>query len=267
MLKKLLITFLCALAGTAYAADVSWMYVQHRVYENGRSYNRLAFGLIDETGHELTGDTNIASVKLLDPQDRLVQLSVCKFSRDEEIFGVYDPMRSQWHFNEDWQIDSWFSADFSEPLIAGVYQLKVSTRDGKVAEYEFPFRNAPMLPVILSRSFKLRQDPYGNIIWKWDVPDILGHMVFDLQTTVKASIDIYKDEEQVGYFFIKLPSHMSYLFIPRNIVQKLKAKGERFGLRIQLETRDSSARSYSDTLMVNDLTSTVSQVKDSESAD
>ena len=54
---------------------------------------------------------------------------------------------------------------------------------------------------------------------------------------------------------------MSYLFLPRNIVQKMKAKGDRFGLRIQLETRDISTRTYSDTLIVNDLTSTVSQVK------
>lgn len=264
-MKKVLIIFFFVFARSAYAMDVSWMYIQHRVYENGRTYNRLAFGLTDDKGHDLTSDTNVASVKLLDPQNRFVKLSDCKFIRDEEIYGIYDPMRSQWHFNEAWQIDNWFSADFSEPLIPGVYRLKVGTANGDLAEYEFSFKTAAVLPVIKSHSFKLQPDPFGNAIWKWDVPDILGQMVFNLQTEVKASIDIYRGQEQAAYFFIKLPSHMSYLFLPRNIVQKMKAKGDRFGLRIQLETRDLATRTYSDTLIVNDLNSNVSQGKASHS--
>jgi hypothetical protein len=266
MMKKVLIIFFFLFAGSAYAMDISWMYIQHRVYEDGRTYNRLAFGLTDDKGHDLTSDTNVASVNLLDPQDRFVKLSDCKFSRDEEIYGIYDPMRSQWHFNEAWQIDNWFSADFSERLIPGVYRLNVGTVDGNHAEYEFPFKTAAVLPVITSHSFKLQPDPFGNLIWKWDVPDNLGHMVFNLQTAVKASIDIYKDQEQAAYFFIKLPSHMSYLFLPRDIVQKMKTKGDRFGLRIQLETLDNTSRAYSDTLIVDDLNSTVSHGKASRSA-
>ena len=264
-MKTVLTIFFFVFSVSAYATDVSWMYVQHRVYENGRTYNRLAFGLTDDNGHVLTGNKNIASVKLLDPQGRFVKLSECKFSRDEEIYGVYDPMRSQWHYNEEWQIDSWFSADFSEPLITGVYQLKVGTVDGESAQYEFPVRTAADLPVITSHSFKLQPDPFGNVIWKWDVPDILGQMVFNLQTVVKASIDIYRGQEQAAYFFIKLPSHMSYLFIPQNIVTKMRFKGNRFGLRIQLETRDQTTRTYSDTLFVNDLNSKVSPGKASHS--
>jgi hypothetical protein len=266
MVTKVLFILLCVFTGSAHATDVSWMYIQHRVYENGRTYNRLAFGLADDTGHELTSDTNVASVKLSDPQGRPVKLFDRKFSRDEEIYGIYDPMRSQWHFVEEWQIDSWFSADFSEPLIPGVYRLKVNTVDGNVAEYEFYFKTAAVLPVITSQSFKLQPDPFGNVIWKWDVPDTLGHMVYNLQTAVKASIDIYKDTEQVAYFFIKLPSHMSYLFIPRNIVQKMRAKGDSFGLRVQLETTDNTTRTYSNTLIINDLTATVSKMKASSSA-
>jgi len=263
-MKTVLTIFFFMFSVSAYATDVSWMYVQHRVYENGRSFNRLAFGLTDDDGHDLAGDKIIASVKLRDPQGRLVKLSDCKFSRDEEIYGVYDPMRSQWHFNAEWEIDSWFSADFSEPLIAGVYQLKIGTVDGNnVAEYEYPIRAVAVLPVITVHSFKLQPDPFGNVIWKWDVPDILGQMVFNLQTVVKASIDIYRDRQQVAYFFIKLPSHMSYLFLPQNIVDKMRAKGNRFGLRIQLETRDQTTRTYSDTLIVNDFNSNIAPGKGS----
>ena len=95
-------------------------------------------------------------------------------------------MRSQWHFVDQWQFDSWFSADFKEPLVPGVYRLQVSTVDGNVAKYEFHFKTAAVLPVITSHSFKLQADPYGNVIWKWDIPTALGQMVFNLQTVVKA---------------------------------------------------------------------------------
>ena len=198
-------------------------------------------------------------MKLLDPKGRPVKLSNYKFNMDEEIYGVYDSMRSQWHFHEAWQQDSWFSANFTEPLISGVYRLKVIGNEGKTAELPFKFRTVAALPLITSRSFRLHPDPHGNVIWKWDVPDSLGHMVFNLQTTTKASIDVYRNNAQVAYFFIKLPSHMGYLFIPRNIVQKLNAKGDQFGLRVQLETRDRNTRTYSDTLIIDNLLVTVPQ--------
>jgi hypothetical protein len=182
---------------------------------------------------------------------------------DEEIYGIYDSQRSQWHFSEEWQVDSWFSANFFEPLIPGVYHLKVITADGKSTEYGFKFREVVSLPVITSRSFEIHPDSFGNVIWKWDIPDSLGHMAFNLQTVVKASIDVYKHNKQVAYFFIKLPSHMGYLFIPRNIVQKIHAKGDQFGLRVQLETRDNSTRTYSDTLLMNALTATVPRLRSS----
>jgi len=261
MVKKILILFFFVFAGSGHATEVSWMYIQHRIYENGRSYNRLAFGLTDDNGRDLTSDASVTAAKLSDPQGRFIKLSDYKFSMDEEIYGIYDPMRSQWHFVEEWQIDRWFSADFFEPLIPGSYRLKVSTADGHVAEYEFNFKGLVALPVITSHSFELYPDPFGNLIWKWEIPDSLGHMVFNFQTVVKASIDIYKADKQVGYFFVKLPTHMGYLFIPQNIVQKIGAKGDQFGLRVQLETRDNTTRTYSDTLIINDLTAVVSRLR------
>jgi hypothetical protein len=262
-MKKIFTIIFVFFVSNAAAAEISWMYVQHRIYENGRTRNRLTFGLIDENGQNLTNDEHITAVELRDPQDRFAKLSDYKFSMDEEIYGIYDSQRSQWHFSEEWQVDSWFSANFFEPLIPGVYHLKVITADGKSTEYGFKFREVVSLPVITSRSFEIHPDSFGNVIWKWDIPDSLGHMAFNLQTVVKASIDVYKHNKQVAYFFIKLPSHMGYLFIPRNIVQKIHAKGDQFGLRVQLETRDNSTRTYSDTLLMNALTATVPRLRSS----
>jgi hypothetical protein len=257
-MKKLflLIIFWGITAGVD-AVEVSWMYIQHRSYESGRTYNRLAFGLADDNGRELSNDKDVASISLVNPLGRVVKLSDFEFSRDEEIFGIYDPMRSQWQYSEQWQVDSWFSADFSEPLIAGIYRLLVNLIDGQALKYDFDFRGTVELPLISSESFELQPDPFGNVIWKWEVPIALGHMVFNVPTAVKASIDIIQGDAQVAYFFIKIPSHMSYLFIPRNIVRQMSAKGEGFGLRIQLETGDNTTRSYSNTLIVDDLNAVV----------
>jgi hypothetical protein len=259
-MKKIFIIISFIWVSSSFAMDISWMNVQHRIYESGRTRNRLSFGLIDENSQNLTSDGNIRTVKLLDPKGRLVKLSNYKFNVDEEIYGVYDSMRSQWHFRAEWQQDSWFSANFSEPLISGDYRLIVITKEDRTAKFQTNFGAVAALPVITSRSFRLHPDPYGNVIWKWDVPDTLGYMAYNLQTTIKASIDIYRNNAQVAYFFIKLPSHMGYLFIPRNIVQKLNAKGDQFGLRVQLETRDRNTRTYSDTLKIDNLQVTVPQV-------
>jgi len=253
-MKKILIIIMLVWASSSFAMEISWMNIQHRIYETGRTLNRLSFGLIDENSQILTSDENTAAVELLDPEGRSVKLSNYKFNIDEEIYGVYDSMRSQWHFNQEWQPDSWFSANFYEPLISGIYRLKVRWYNRTTAELPFSFKAVATLPAITSRSFRLHPDPYGNVIWKWDIPDTLGCMAFNLQTTSKASIDIYRNHAQVAYFFIKLPSHMGYLFIPREVVQKLSAKGDQFGLRVQLETRDNNTRTYSDTLIINDLT-------------
>jgi len=257
MKKIFLLVFILGVATCADAVEVSWMYVQHRLYESGRTYNRLAFGLTDDSGRELANDMEVASISLVNPEGQVVKLSDYRFSRDEEIFGIYDAMRSQWQFTEQWQVDSWFSADFSEPLIVGGYRLLVNIIDGRVLKYVFDFKGTAELPIISSESFELRPDPFGNVIWKWEIPIILGHMVFNLHTVVKASIDILKGDRQVAYFFIKIPSHMSYLFIPRDIVRKMSTKGDRFALRIQLETGDITTRSYSNTLIVDDLNTVV----------
>ena len=39
----------------AYSAEIAWMYIQHRVYGEGKSVNRLGFGLIDENKRQPPG--------------------------------------------------------------------------------------------------------------------------------------------------------------------------------------------------------------------
>jgi hypothetical protein len=239
------------LVSNAFAADIAWMYVQHRQYETGRHLNRLAFGLIDEEGQVSTDGREVADVQLYAPDGSAVNLLKYRFDSDEEMFGLYDAVRSRWYYSDNWQFDSWFRANFTEPLIPGQYRLKVTTVDGMVAESSFHFKKRVELPVITSRSFKIYKDSLGNVIWKWDIPDDLGRLIFKHQTEARASIDIIKNEKSVAYFFIKIPSHLAYVFIPRHIAEKITTKGDQFGFRILLETKDKNNRTYSATFLTS----------------
>ncbi len=86
------VTIFILFVSNAFAAEVSWMYVQHRRYENGRIFNRLVFGLVDEKGHNLPDGSSVADVKLYAPGGDPVKLSKYKFDSDEEIFGLYDAL-------------------------------------------------------------------------------------------------------------------------------------------------------------------------------
>lgn len=197
-MKKFITVLVFLFLSEAFAAEVSWMYVQNRKYESGRNLNRLAFGLVDENGCILTDDSKVSGVKLYAPDGTPIKLSPYRFNLDEEIFGLYDAVMSQWRYYDNWQSDSWFRADFSEPLIPGTYRLEVTTTGGRLVESSFKFKQIIDLPVITSSSFKFHPDSLGNIIWQWDIPDNLGYMVFNHQTEARASLDIIKDKKNIA---------------------------------------------------------------------
>jgi hypothetical protein len=253
------VTALLLFASNAFAAEISWMYVQHRKYETGRNLNRLAFGLIDETGHVATDGKDVESVQLYAPDGSAINLLKYRFDSDEEIFGLYDPIKSRWHYSNNWQFDSWFRANFVEPLTPGQYRLKVTTVDGNAVVKIFHFKKRVELPVISSSSFKIHRDSLGNVIWKWDIPDELGRLIFDYHTEARASIDIIKNSKNVAYFFIKIPSHLGYVFIPHQVAEKIISKGDQFAFKIQLETKDKNNRTYSGTLITSHKLTTLTE--------
>ena len=235
-----------------FAFDIAWMQVQHREYGNGRTLNRLGFGLVDENGEYVTTGKNITEVKLLDPAKKEVKLSTVKFASDEEIFGSYDSLKSQWYYSKTWQFDSWFRARILDSLSPGIYWLKVATADGKTAERTFAFNRQGPLSIIDSSSFQLNPDPFGNLIWTWNIPVELGHLSLSHKMRARAAIEIYKNEAEVGYFSIILPVHLGYVFIPRDVVETINQKGDRFDFKVSLETGDKNNRTYSKPLTVKE---------------
>ena len=83
-----------------------------------------------------------------------------------------------------------------------------------------------------------------EVLENWD-------QVMEMFSEAENTIDILKDQKNVAYFFIKIPSHLGYVFIPRHLAEKIKSKGDQFGFKIQLETKDKNNRTYSGTLLTS----------------
>ncbi len=253
-MKKFLLFLFCIFfiaMGNAWAVDIAWMQVQHRKYGNSESFNRLSFGLVDDRGYYLTEAGGITEIKLYNPQKKELKLATVKFDSVDEIFGSYDSKNSQWDYSKAWQLDSWFSAVILEALKPGVYWLKVKTADGKSAEHTFAFNKHVDLPVINSNSFRFNPDQYGNLIWTWQIPIELGYLSLSHKTRARAAIEIYKDKKYTGYFSTILPVHLGYILIPEDVLQLMNQKGNRFELKISLETKDKNNRTYSKPFIVD----------------
>ena len=197
-MRKLLFVVFCIFffsIGSAFAVEIVWMQVQHREYGNGNNFNRLGFGLIDGNGYYLTDAGYVAEIKLYNPEKKEVRLSAIKFDSVDEIFGSYDSKNGQWQYNKTWQFDSWFSAVIFDPLHPGIYRLKVKTVDGISAERTFAFNKRVALPVINSNSFQLNSDPYGNLIWTWNIPIELGNLSLNHKMRARAAIEIFRDKK------------------------------------------------------------------------
>jgi hypothetical protein len=260
-MKKFLLFMVCILffsTAKAVAVEIVWLHVQHREYGGGESFNRLGFGVVDDDGNYLTDAADVTAVKLYHPEKKELQFKAVRFDSVEDIFGSYDSKNSQWNYNKAWQFDSWFSAVIVDSLTPGMYWLRVETADGKSAERRFAFNRRVALPIIDSNSYRLYPDGYGNLIWTWDVPIELGHLSLSHKMRARAAIEIFKEKKYVGYFSIILPVHMGYVFMPRDVVDVMNQKGNRFELKVSLETRDKNNRTYSKPFMVDERLSQIS---------
>ncbi len=247
-MKKTLLLIVCVffwLVGNAAAVEIAWMQVQHRAYAGGQAFNRLGFGLIDDRGGYLPDARSVKEVRLLNPAGKQLKLATLQFDSTAEIFGSYDSKNSRWHYARNWQFDSWFSTRIQDALEPGVYWLKITTVDGKSVERTFAFDQQVALPFVDADSFRLTPDSHGNLTWTWDVPLELGPLSLGHKLRARAAIDIFRGKKNTGYFSIILPVHMGYVFIPAAVVNTINRQGDRFELKVYLETRNKNNRTYS----------------------
>ncbi len=87
----------------------------------------------------------------------------------------------------------------------------------------------------------------------------LGQLALNYKSRARASIDIYKNEKNVGYFSIIIPVHLAFICIPADVAQTINQKGDRFELKVQLETKDKNNRTYSKPLIINKMLPSISK--------
>ena len=92
-------------------------------------------------------------------------------------------------------------------------------------------------------------DQNGDIIWQWQVPD---YMDSSLQTSARAYIDCYDaNDNLIAELYVRIPTHMGFLFVPKSVVDQLLLIGKKFGFGTQIRTNDNNNRSCSTGLKIS----------------
>ncbi|CAN2050462.1 exported hypothetical protein [Candidatus Magnetomoraceae bacterium gMMP-13] len=225
--------------------SLEFWYVQSRKYEDGRDVNIVAFALKDAQDNYVMSNI-VKSATLYDPNGNEVILSDLEFWAGESLGGSYDAESEEWQYNEDFEDESGYYSAFQETLKIGDYHLVVIDENNVIYDEYWEFDQKADLPIISSNSFDVRKDASGNFIWSWDVP-----VISDLDTSVRAWIDIYNDETPIGDLIAKIPTNMGQLFVPNTVFQKIESKGNKFFIGLHIRTNDNNNRSYSNEIEID----------------
>jgi hypothetical protein len=238
-----LIPVLAIEASAAYR--LSSMNISHRVYEDGRKFDRLWIYLKDEAGHYAEADL-LTSAVLKYNDNNTVEITRDSMSPDDYWWGYYDAGAGQWRYDGVLYEQTGYVYTITGPLLQGKYSLEV-IYDGvtsKISSYQY---NGPVeLPylqanAIISKTF----DKYGNFICNWNISNAIYAFTFknpQLSIDSRAVIDVYHGKTWAESLTVKIPCHMGRLFVPAKIIKLLKARGGNYKLSLQLRTSDSNNR-------------------------
>jgi len=239
---------------SAYAAVLSFDYIQHRKYENGSEFNVILFSLKDQSGNFIT-DNIVKSIEVSDPDGITVESLNISHPFEKALYGHYDAQNSKWIYDNTFSSEGYYYVHFTQTLKSGKYHLKITDNSGIIYLADKIFSGSTVtLPIISSKSFYAYRDNLGNMIWTWNVPNI-STSDSSLNTSVRAIIEIYNNDNYIGYLNFQVPTHLGYLFVPNNVYQKILAEGNVFKLLIQFRTNDNQNRSYSNSLRTEDAAS------------
>jgi hypothetical protein len=255
----MVIVITACLTGTIASAayTVQFFHIQHRIFEDGREFNRAGFGVFEDNNY-ITTD-KVKSVELYHPDGSEVTLTGGGFGPYKVLKGEYkadkdDPNEGQWNFASEFVTESYYSLNFDQPLQVGNYRLEVTLQGETSPNVLFKYFNGQeSLPIISSDSFRGYADSSGNWIWTWDAPHDTAFWTSGLATSVRAFVTIIDKGQYVGELDIRQPTHLGIAIIPSNVVQKLEAEGDTFRVQLQLRTNDNNNRAYSNSIFTDEL--------------
>lgn len=246
--------------------QIGYWSIQHRKYEDGREFNRLYFEINDEDGNLVLEDI-VSSVELIDPYNNTVTLDYSPQHFIELIMGGrYDADSGQWAYGSSFSdAAGYYSAFPGIPLESNEpYKLVVTDVNGTTFESYFKYDGLADLTIIPRSSIKYKVDRQRNLIASWLVPYSMDPT---LDTSARAIVGIYQNKTQVGALYVRVPTHMSRLYVPRDIVELMQAEGDQFDLTIQLRTNDNNNRTYSKPRRLNRLKSRGNNKREDDDSD
>ena len=252
------LTLILIQAGTSAAYQLDWKSIQHRVYESGGSSNRLAFDIQDDSGNYVSSASVVTGVVLKDPNGTTVNLTTLTFSPLFDYYGSrFDLGSSSWDYYTPLQLSD-FGAKILDPLVIGNYTLEVSMENGQLLTGLIAFDFLLDLPIISSRTFQIQTDSAGNLFWTWDIPEQLLTLAKTYDLQIRAGVVAIVGGQTVALYWPNVPVEMGSSFAPSSIYQNLVSRSDEIHFSFQVRSSNNMARAYSNTIVVQDLSSPVS---------
>jgi hypothetical protein len=266
-MRKITTLFLIALfffmwsGGTILAGDysVTWWRIQKRNYEDGRTFNRLQFGLKDSNGNDVTNNV-VKTVTLLGPSGPIpLPEGPPDFFYNEVLNGSYNADSAQWNYDSNFDFKNQFMINFSNGIEIGNYTLKVVDVDDAIMTFASGisstqyFNGIVDLPKITSKSFRGYEDASGNLLWYWDLPMDTYFWASSPDVSCACWVTIMNGDTYVGDIWVRLPVTMGMMFVPSSVMNKAKLKGDNLKLGILLRTNDDNNRYYANEIPLTSL--------------
>jgi hypothetical protein len=250
----------------AFAYELEWVSIQHRVYDYKPGFNHLAFNLKDGSGDFVSDSSSVSSVILRypqpngepDPSGTPVQLGTLEFEPLLDfITARFDTVNAEWIYDSAYPLSE-FGAEFEGTLVTGTYTLEVTTDDMVTHTKTINFEEILNLPAISYRTFQIHSDLDGNIHWTWNIPKQLLELAETYNLSVRAGVAVFDNEVLTALFWPTIPIHMGFCFVPASTYNYLKSKGDSITFGFQVRTNNSQSRAYTKGTEITDLNSPVS---------
>lgn len=229
---------------------LEWWGVSRREYTGGTPKNSAPFVMLDQ-GANFVAEDIVSSYSITDPDSQTVTLTSTGFAGSYDILsGRYYGNDGRWVYDDGFGIESYYNADFTEPIKAGTYTLNVMDTNGDshtaTSNYSFP---GGTLPAADASTFKTHTDSAGNFFLTWDPVSYINPS-FSLGARMVLGAFNDQDEYQAE-IYLRFPPHLGSIYIPAAFFNEFKAKGTYFITSIQI--RSGMDRNYSEIVRLDQI--------------
>lgn len=234
------------IGGAAFAGDyyVPWWQLQKRTYENGNSFNRMAFCVVDGGGTYVS--TNVVKSVSLEGPGGPITLPSLHFSTYETLYGSFLPDSGQWYYDPAFGFANYCRVNFGGELEPGFYTLTVvDTDDVTIFEGSQYFNGIVDLPQISSKTFRGYEDAAGNVIWHWDLPSDTDFWQSYPDCSIRSWVSVYNGSAYIGDIYVRVPLTATMMLVPSSVMDLARQKGDNFEVGLHVRTNDNNNRSYS----------------------